>query len=105
MCSKAAATKNRAPAITISAPWRVKSVTLVEEYTLEVVFMDGVFGKVDCKKLIFSPDAGVFSMLADLDTFNDVHLQYGVVTWTCGLDLAPDAMYNEILKNGVWIPE
>lgn len=43
-------------------------------------------GEVDCKKLIFSPDASVFSTLMDLDTFNDVFVLYGAVTWKNGLD-------------------
>jgi hypothetical protein len=36
------------------------------------------------------------------NVFNKAHLVYGVVTWPDGIDLAPDAMYYEIKRNGVW---
>ena len=49
-----------------------------------------------------SPRAGVFAALADPDVFAQVHVEFGAVTWPGELDLARDAMHDEIEKNGVW---
>jgi hypothetical protein len=47
--------------------------------------------------------AGVFAALADPDVFAQGHVEFGAVTWPGEIDLAPDAMHDEIEKNGVWI--
>ena len=48
-------------------------------------------------------NAGVFAKLRDLNRFNQVHLAYGVATWFDEIDLAPDAMYDEIRAHGKWV--
>ena len=50
----------------------------------------------------FSPDffRGVFSHLNDPAKFREVAVVNGAVTWPGGLDLAPDAMYQEIKLHG-----
>jgi hypothetical protein len=40
--------------------------------------------------------------LRDLDRFAQVTLVYGAVTWPGDLDLAPDAMYEQIKATGEW---
>jgi hypothetical protein len=50
-----------------------------------------------------SENAGVFAALRDETVFRRVFLEYGAVTWPGEIDLAPDAMYEEIKKNGVWL--
>jgi hypothetical protein len=58
---------------------------------------------VDMARLIHSPDAGVFSALADETRFMQVAVEYGAVTWPAGgPDLAPDAMHEVIAKTGQW---
>lgn len=89
-------TQNITPAITIKTPWRVKKVELVARYQLHVEFMDATEGFVDLSKLVNSERAGVFAQLKDQKVFNNVHVEYGAVTWQCGLDLAPDTMYQRI---------
>lgn len=91
------------PPIRITAPWRVKSVEALDGYRLHVRFIDGVEGEVDMNQMVHSPDAGVFSVLADPDVFAQAYVELGAVTWPGELDLAPDAMHDEIKKNGVWI--
>lgn len=93
------------PAIVCTAPWRVTKVKPLPDYKLEVEFIDGTHGFVEMEKQIMSPNAGVFTQLRDIDTFNQVHLFLGTTTWPNELDLAPDAMYDEIKKNGVWVLE
>jgi hypothetical protein len=68
-----------------------------------VRFVDGTEGEVDVSKLVFGPDPGVFEALRDPVVFNRVYLHMGAVTWPGELDLAPDAMYDEIKARGRWV--
>ncbi|EKD74873.1 MAG: hypothetical protein ACD_44C00312G0005 [uncultured bacterium] len=84
-------------------PWRVATVSPLEGYRLQVTFLDGTQGIVDMSKLVLSETAGVFAVLKNPVLFNQVGLEYGAVTWPGEIDLAPDAMYAEIKKNGEWV--
>lgn len=81
-------------------PWRVAKVTLLDGYKLEVHFRDGTCGVV---KFLLSHFNGVFIPLKNPDFFKKVFIADGVVTWPGQIDLAPDAMYDEIKKHGEWI--
>jgi hypothetical protein len=83
--------------------WRVQQVEALEDYKLRVVFRDGVTGIVSMSERVHRADAGVFTTLATPETFADVSVVFGAVTWANGIDLAPDAMYDEIKRNGVWV--
>jgi hypothetical protein len=37
--------------------------------------------------------------------FAQVRVEYGAVTWPGDIDLAPDAMHDELKDHGVWILE
>lgn len=80
--------------------WNAVEVKVNEYLVLEVGFIDGVRGTVK-----FLPEhlTGVFTVLKDPLFFEKVYIKDGVVTWPGELDLAPDAMYDEIKKNGQWI--
>lgn len=99
--------KNAAQDTTIgiipSMPWRASQVRALPNYCLEVRFLDGTVGKVDMAGIIMNEQAGVFAVLRDVSKFNQVHIEIGVVTWPDGIDLAPDAMYDEIKRHGMWI--
>ncbi len=95
--------KNIAPAIVCTAPWRLTKVKPLENYQLEVEFIDGTHGFVDMSQQILGQKAGVFVKLRDINTFNQVYLEHGAVTWPGEIDLAPDAMHNEIRRHGIWI--
>jgi hypothetical protein len=85
------------------APWRVVSAKALPDYRIAVEFVDGVSGIVDLHLRVKSERAGVFSDLADVTLFQQLYVQWGAVTWPNELDLAPDAMHDEIKRNGVWI--
>ena len=87
------------------APWRVVEVYTLPDYRLAVKFMDGATGEVDLSRLITSDTAGIFAQLRDPVVFAQAHVEYGVVVWPGEIDLAPDAMYDEIQKNGRWVLE
>ena len=76
---------------------------MVAPFRLNVTFIDGVSGIVDMTGLVHSPEAGVFAALADPNVFAQAFVLYGAVTWPGELDLAPDAMYDEIVANGEWV--
>jgi hypothetical protein len=86
------------------APWRVTSVEVVGETDLKVRFVDGIEGTVHMRDLIWSASPGVFAALRDPAVFGRVYLDYGAVTWPGEIDLAPDAMHDEIARNGHWTP-
>lgn len=95
--------KNIAPAMICNVPWHVTKVKPLEDYRLEVEFIDGTHGFVEMGQLIASKKAGIFARLKDVNVFSKAYIEYGVVTWPIEIDLAPNAMYDEIKRNGVWI--
>ena len=103
MRTKSTSSKNCTFGIIPTSCWRVMEVTPLDNYCLNVKFLDGLQGLVNILPLISSNKAGVFEALKDKDYFNQVYVAHGVVTWPGELDLAPDAMYEEIKKNGEWI--
>jgi uncharacterized protein DUF2442 len=78
--------------------WDVVEVKPLEGIRLFVRFADGLTGEVR-----FKPEhlTGVFEPLKDPAFFKQVYLDHGAVAWPGQIDLAPDAMYQEIKKNGV----
>jgi hypothetical protein len=81
----------------------VAEVWTESDYRLGVRFFDGTSGIVEMKEMIFGVNAGVFAALANVEEFEKVGIGYGAVMWANGLDLAPDAMYEELKANGVWV--
>ena len=80
----------------------VVAVIPVEHLRLAVRFADGLAGEV-----LFKPSHlhGVFEVLNDPAVFGKVHCAEGFVVWPGHLDLAPDAMYEEIKRTGRWVLE
>ena len=81
----------------------VAEVEVLSDYALHVRFFDGVSGRVDMRTAIFGENAGVFAELRDPAKFAQVGVGFGAVMWANGLDLAPDAMHDELARNGVWV--
>jgi hypothetical protein len=91
------------PTIRAIAPWRVTYVEALPGCRLRVTFNDGTSGEVEMESFLNSPDAGVFEALRDESVFREVRVDLGAVTWPGDLDLAPDAMHQEIAKHGKWV--
>lgn len=105
MRSQAGAKKNPAPRLKPKAQVDWEDVVEVEALPglcLRVVFADGVTGKVHMSAMVRAKDAGVFAVLKNRALFEQVFIAHGAVTWPGELDLAPDAMYEEIKKSGEW---
>jgi len=105
MCSKTNTSQDCSTGIIPTASWRVAEVTVLPDYQLRVRFLDDIEGWIDMSRLIFSDEAGVFALLRDQALFTQAHIELGVVTWPGEIDLAPDAMYEEIKQHGKWAPE
>jgi hypothetical protein len=82
----------------------VVDVRPIGDSRLVVTFADGTRGDVDLSRLIGRDDAGVFESLRDSVVFARVGIVHGAVSWPNGVDLAPDAMYDEIRATGHWVP-
>ena len=83
-------------------PYDVVSVTPLSHGRLSVQFADGTSGEVVFKD---SHLFGVFSVLKDPGVFAQVRCDQGFVEWPGDVDLAPDAMHDEIKARGVWVLE
>jgi len=96
-----------APAIRLTAAWRVTAVEPLAGFRLRVTFVDGTAGEVELEKLLqrASIAGTVFAPLRDPATFAGAAVVLGAVTWPGGADLAPDAMYDAIREKGRWIVE
>ena len=55
--------KNITPTIICTAPWRLTRVKPLQNYSLEVEFIDGTHGFVKMEQRIMNPKAGVFASL------------------------------------------
>ncbi len=102
MSSEAIAKSDQATGVIPAAPWRVRAVSVLPEWQLAVTFNDGSNGLVDVSALVQGADAGVFEALRDPAFFAKASLDCGAVIWPNGADLAPDAMYKEIRRSGIW---
>jgi hypothetical protein len=103
MRTESNAQENSTVGLKLTAPWRVTKVVPLEDFNLNVTFLDGLTGTVSMKGLISNQNAGIFAVLRHPDVFNQVSIVYGVVTWPGDIDLAPDAMYDAIRTTGQWI--
>ncbi|MCK9214756.1 MAG: DUF2442 domain-containing protein [Rhodoferax sp.] len=78
----------------------VVSVVATKDLTLHVEFSDGIAGEI---RFLPTHLTGVFEVLKSSDFFRQVRIEHGAVTWPGELDIAPDAMYDAVKKNGTWV--
>lgn len=106
MCAQSATEKDPpiavVPEVRPRMPWRVAEVRAADGFCLRVRFLDGLEGLVRMSALVHSPNAGVFSRLADPALFAQVAVVHGAITWPGEIDLAPDAMHQAIHDHGEW---
>lgn len=82
--------------------WEVTSVEPQGPNRLLVRFADGLAGEVEFRDSFFR---GVFEAIRDPAMFAQVHCRHGFVEWPGDLDIAPDAMHEEITERGRWVLE
>lgn len=76
------------------------ALEIIGERELYVWHVDGTAGRVKFEDGFFT---GVFAHLKDPALFEEVDVVGGCVAWPGELDIAPDAMHDEIARNGGWI--
>ena len=70
---------------------RVVDVDYVKDYMLSLTFSDGVVKVVDLWPYL---NGGVFEQLKDLSEFKQFGLNHWTIEWACGVDLAPEFLYD-----------
>jgi hypothetical protein len=78
----------------------VLALEIIGPRELYVWHVDGTSGRVRFEPGFFK---GVFEHLKDEALFNEVDVVCGTVSWPGELDLAPDAMHDELARNGEWV--
>jgi len=68
------------------------------EFTVR--FADGLEGRVRLRPGFLY---GVFEALKNPEIFEELTVSDGFVSWPGALDLAPDAMYEAIRREGEWV--
>lgn len=80
--------------------YRIVAAQARPDYRLWVRFADGKAGEVDLSSLV---GEGVFSRWEDPVEFEKVCIdeETGTVAWPGGIDLAPDALYQDLAEQAV----
>lgn len=80
--------------------WDVVAAQVTNHLEFTVTFADGLSGKV---RILPSHLFGVFERLKEPAVFKQLKIVDGFVSWPEEIDLAPDAMYEAIRKDGEWV--
>ena len=78
--------------------WDVVEVKAEPGYCLFIRFKDGLAGRVQLRREELT---GALTPLVDERFFEQVFVDHGAVTWPGEIDLAPDAMYAEVVGRDV----
>ena len=103
------AAEDRSPAVmgvdAQAPPWRLVELRPLPGYRLFQRFVDGTQGVTEMQELIFSDHAGVFASLRDAKQFAEVSIDaaFGSVCWANGRDIAPDATYEYLRRDGIQV--
>jgi hypothetical protein len=75
---------------------KISQVTALPGFHLFIEFNNGIRGEIDLPGRLFGP---VFESLRDPELFEQIGLdEFGAVCWPNGADLAPDALYQQLLE-------
>ena len=84
------------------ANWSIAHFEILADYKIVVSFADGTSGIADLTPRLSRGALGDgLDPLCNKSDFAKAYLEYGALTWPGGIDLAPDAMYEQIRKAGV----
>lgn len=75
---------------------RISSVRHIQDYRLEITFVDGVRAEMDFRGKVVGR-GGVFTALEEVDFFRRVAAEPegGTLVWPNDIDLDPDVLYSE----------
>lgn len=75
----------------------VTSARYISDYTLELIFNDGLKAEIDFTEWINKHP--FFKPLQDTDYFKNFSLDGWTVVWENGADIAPETLYEIALRN------
>ncbi len=81
----------------------VRGVAVIGDHRLRLLFEDGTVGDVAFDE---SEWTGVFEPFRDPAEFAKVFVdgQFGTIAWPNGLDMAPEPLYRDALRNAIAQP-
>ncbi len=71
----------------------VKQAIYTGEYTLRLVFNNGMEGTANLKETIFGDKRAVFSVLKEKTIFKNFKVEHSTVIWSDQLDLASEYLF------------
>ena len=71
----------------------VRQATYMGDYTLHLVFNNGMEGIADLKETIFDDKWPVFSFLKEKANFKNFKVEHSTVIWSDQLDLASEYLF------------
>ena len=77
----------------------VINIKKLDDYVLELTFENDEIRFFDCKQLF---DKKPYAMLQDKSFFNRAKIEFGTVSWSEDIDVAPESLYlnsNSTFKN------
>lgn len=80
----------------------ITEVTPCDDFTVRVGFENGERGTLDMKPYL---DFGVFQRLRNPEAFNQVRVAFDTIEWAAGVDLDPEFVYANCVKEGTagWV--
>lgn len=76
--------------------YKIKNVTVLQEYKVKLEYSDGTQGIIDLSYLV---GKGVFSLWDDYENFQNVKIgSSGELIWSDQVDLCPDSLYLKITQ-------
>ena len=72
----------------------------IDGYWIYLCFENGVDGILDLEE--YRNRRGLFSKFKDMNYFKNFHINkdIGTICWSDDLDIAPETLYNKIIKKG-----
>ena len=70
----------------------------INNYRIEIMFSDNLKGVIDLENTIKNDDRKIFQELKDREKFSKIKLGMETIIWNNGLDLAPEFLYELLLK-------
>ena len=77
----------------------VTDANYVQDYTLRITFSNQQQGLVDLSDTVKHDYRRIFQELADQNKFKKFRVDADTVVWDNGLDLAPEYLYQKMLKS------
>ncbi len=73
----------------------------IDYYKLHIVFNNEVTGIVDLQEVILNDHRPIFQELADINKFQQFSVNADTITWSNGLDLAPEFLYQKLQPSSI----